>query len=203
MHKILCIDNFSTKVMTQLLGYARISSKSQNISAQIDDLKRAGCAMIFTDEISGKARDRKGWNELTNYMRSGDILVISELSRMSRSLAHLLEIMEMLKQRSVELKSLRENIDTATATGRAFVAIMGAIAQMEIELKAERTQAGRAAAKARGKTGGRPRIDQNKLKQASFIYYNSDATAAEICDSFGFSRRSFFNYLRMQAKNIP
>jgi hypothetical protein len=93
------------------------------------------------------------------------------------------------------LISLREKIDTTTATGRAFLAIMGAIAQMERELKAERTAAGRAAAKARGRTGGRPRTDPDTLEQARILYRNSDKTAAEVCGTLGIGRRTLFTYL--------
>lgn len=181
--------------MTQMIGYARVSSASQNVDSQIDALNAAGCVKIFIDKISGTKKERKGWDELMAYIRSGDILVVTELSRMSRSLSHLLEITEELRKRQVDLKSLRENIDTSSATGRAFVSIMGAVAQMELEIKAERAEAGRAAAKARGKSGGRPATDPDKLEQASILYRNSDKSAREICELFGFSRRTLFSFL--------
>lgn len=179
-----------------MIGYARISSPSQNLDAQIDNLKDAGCTRIFTDIISGTKTHRKGWDELMAYIRSGDVLVITELSRMSRSLSHLLGIVEDFKVRQVEFKSLRENIDTSSATGRAFLSIMGAVSQMELEIKSERAEAGRAAAKARGKSGGRPAIDQDKLEQARILYQNSDKSAQEVCSLFGFSRRTLFEYIR-------
>lgn len=182
--------------MTHLIGYARVSSSSQNLDAQTDGLKQAGCEKVFTDKVSGTARERTGWNELMSYIRSGDMLVISELSRMSRSLSHLLEIVDDLKNRQVDLKSLRENIDTSTATGRAFLSIMGAISQMELEIKSERAEAGRIAAKARGKSGGRPRTDQDKLAQACILYQNSDKSARKVCELFGFSRRTLFSYMK-------
>lgn len=182
--------------MTQMIGYARVSSSSQNIDSQIDSLNAVGCAKIFTDKISGTKKERQGWNELMSYIRGGDILVITELSRMSRSLAHLLEITKKLKEQQVDLKSLRENIDTSSATGRAFLSIMGAVSQMELEIKAERAEAGRAAAKARGKSGGRPATDPEKLEQARILYRNTDKSAREICEIFGFSRRTLFTYLK-------
>ena len=182
--------------MTHMIGYARVSSPSQNLDAQIDNLKGAGCIRIFTDTISGTKMQRKGWDELMTYIRSGDVLVITELSRMSRSLSHLLEIIEDLKVRQVELKSLRENIDTSSATGRAFLSIMGAVSQMELEIKSERAEAGRAAAKARGKSGGRPAIDPDKLEQARILYQNSNKSAREVCFLLGFSRRTLFEHLR-------
>lgn len=132
-------------------------------------------------------------DQLLAYIRPGDTLVITELSRMSRSLIHLLQIVRGLEERRVELKSLRENIDPSTATGRGFLSIMGVISQMEREIKAERAAAGRAAAKARGRTGGRPRTDPDKLEQARILYQHSDKSAAEVCKLFGFSRRTLFN----------
>ena len=184
--------------MNEKIGYARVSTSSQNLDAQIDALKQAGCTKIFKDKDSGVKPSRPGWQELMRYIRVNDTLVITELSRMSRSLVHLLQIVKELEERSVELKSLRENIDTSTATGRGFLSIMGAIAQMEREIKAERAAAGRAAAKARGRTGGRPRIDPDKLEQAKILYQNSDKSAADVCKLFGFSRRTLFNYMTEQ-----
>ena len=172
--------------MTHIIGYARVSSPSQNLDSQIDNLKGAGCSKIFTDTISGIQTQRKGWDELMSYIRSGDVLVITELSRMSRSLSHLLGILENLKERQIDLKSLRENIDTSSATGRAFLSIMGAVSQMELEIRLERAEAGRVAAKARGKSGGRPATDPDKLEQARILYQNSDKSAREVCAILGY-----------------
>ena len=108
-----------------------------------------------------------------------------------------------LEEKEVDIVSLRENIDTTTTTtGRCFLSMMGAIAQMERELKVERAAAGRAAAKARGKTGGRPKTDPEKLKQAQILYENSDKTAEEVSKIVGIGRRTFFNYLA-QHRNAP
>lgn len=181
--------------MTEKIGYARVSTASQNLDSQINSLQQAECSKIFTDKESGVKQTRPGWNDLMNYIRPGDTLVVTELSRMSRSLIHLLQVVKELEERGIELISVRENIDTSTATGRCFLSIMGAIAQMEREIKAERAAAGRAAAKARGKTGGRPRTDPDKLEQAKILYQNSGKSAAEVCKLFGFSRRTLFNYL--------
>lgn len=177
------------------IGYARVSTSGQNLDSQLDDLKKAGCSKIFADRVSGMKESRPEWNQLFEYLRHGDTLVITELSRMSRSLMHLLQTVKILEERGINLQSLRENIDTSTATGRAFISIMGAINQMERELKAERAAAGRAAAKARGRTGGRPKTDPTKLEQAKILYENSSQTAAEICKAIGIGRRTLFNYL--------
>lgn len=177
------------------IGYARVSTPEQKLDAQLDALKCAGCKKIFSDRLGGTTTTRPGWEQLMAYVRPGDTLMVTELSRMSRSLVHLLEVVKECEAREIELISLREKIDTTTATGRAFLAIMGAIAQMERELKAERTAAGRAAAKARGRTGGRPRTDPDKLEHARILYLNSDKTAAEVSGTLGIGRRTLFTYL--------
>lgn len=182
----------------QKIGYARVSSLGQNLDSQIDELKKAGCneENIFSDSISGIKQDRPGWNNLMKYIRSQDTLVITELSRMSRSLIHLLNLVSEFEDRKIKIVSLRENIDTTTATGRFFVNMMGSISQMERELKKERVHSGIESAKARGKSGGRPKADQEVLEQAKIIYENSDKSASEICRSFGVGRRTFFYYLK-------
>lgn len=183
------------KTVPNRIGYARVSSIGQNLDSQMDALKQAGCLKIFTDKLTGSRMDRPGWAELLEYIRPGDILVVTELSRMTRSLLHLLETAKILEQRQINLLSLRESIDTTTATGRCFLSMMGAIHQMERELRAERASAGRVSAKARGRTGGRPRTDVAKLENARILYQNSEKTAAEVCRVAGVGRRVFFAYI--------
>ncbi|MGP4122983.1 MAG: recombinase family protein, partial [Sodalis sp. (in: enterobacteria)] len=152
------------------VGYARVSSVGQNLDSQIDDLKKAGCSKIFIDKMTSSRMNRPGWEQLLEHLRSGDSLVVTELSRMTRSLLDMLQTTQQLEMRKISLISLRENIDTTTATGRGFLSMMGVIHQMERELKAERAAAGRASAKARGKSGGRPRTDPEKLEHARILY---------------------------------
>ena len=184
-----------SKTVPNRIGYARVSSLGQNLDSQMDALNQAGCLKIFTDKLTASRMERPGWAQLLEYIRPGDILVVTELSRMTRSLLHLLETAQILEQRQINLLSLRENIDTTTATGRCFLSMMGAIHQMERELRAERASAGRVSAKARGRTGGRPRTDVTKLENARILYQNSDKTAAEVCKIVGVGRRVFFAYL--------
>jgi DNA invertase Pin-like site-specific DNA recombinase len=181
------------------IGYARVSSRDQNLDSQKDMLKAAGCEKIFEEKASGVGEERPEWEKLLEYVREGDTIVVAELSRMTRSLTHLLTLVQQLETRGIQIASLREHIDTSTAAGRAFLAIIGAINQMERELKADRAAAGRASAKARGKTGGRPRTDPVKLEQARVLYESSGATAAEVCKTFGIGRRTFFGYLKCGA----
>lgn len=185
----------STEMTFHRIGYARVSSIGQNLDSQIDALQKAGCGKIFSDKITGSHMERPGWDQLLEYVRPGDTLVVSELSRMTRSLMDLLTTAKIFEQRQINLVSLRENIDTTTATGRCFLSMMGAIHQMERELRAERAAAGRSSAKARGKTGGRPKTDPEKLENARILYENSDKTAAEVCEIAGIGRRKFFSYI--------
>ncbi len=177
------------------IGYARVSTIGQNVDSQLDALQNVGCSRIFTDKVSGIQDRRPEWEKLLDYARAGDTLVVTELSRMTRSLTQLLQLVKDLEERQINIQSLRENIDTTTATGRAFIHLMGSINQLERELKAERASAGRAAAKARGKSGGRPRIDKDVLERARLVYENSEKTAAEVSKSFSIGRRTFFDYL--------
>lgn len=177
------------------VGYARVSSVGQNLDSQIDALKKMGCGRIFTDKMTGSRMNRPGWDELMRYIRPNDTIIVTELSRMTRSLMHFLEISKSLEEKKIELVSLLENIDTNTVTGRCFLSIMGAIYQMERELRAERASAGRSAAKARGKSGGRPKTSLEKLENARILYENSDKTAKEVCENAGISRRTLFAYL--------
>ena len=194
------IDSSVAPPMSQRIGYARVSSIGQNLDSQVDALQQAGCGKIFSDLLTGSRMHRPGWEQLLAYVRRGDTLVVTELSRMTRSLLHLLETAQALEQRQINLVSLREHIDTTTATGRCFLAMMGAIHQMERELRAERAAAGRASARARGKSGGRPRTDTAKLENARILYENSGKTAAEVCQVAGVGRRIFFAYLATKRK---
>ena len=184
------------------IGYARVSSVGQNLDSQMDALQQAGCDKIFSEKMTGSRMDRPAWNQFLEYIRSGDTLVVTELSRMTRSLLDLLETAKVLEQRQINLVSLRENIDTSTATGRCFLSMMGAIHQMERELRAERAAAGRSSAKARGRTGGRPKTDPAKLENARILYENSDKTAAEVCEIAGVGRRTFFAHVAAKRNEL-
>jgi DNA invertase Pin-like site-specific DNA recombinase len=185
------------------IGYARVSSVGQNLDSQLDVLKQAGCGKIFTDKMTGSRMDRPGWDSLMAYARPGDTLVVSFLFLYSTISPDLLETTKLLEEQKVDLVSLRENIDTSTATGRCFLSMMGAIHQMERELRAERAAAGRVSAKARGKSGGRPRTDATKLENARVLYEKTEKTASEVCDIFGVGRRTFFAYLAEQRNGNP
>jgi DNA invertase Pin-like site-specific DNA recombinase len=190
------------KAMPERIGYARVSSRDQNLDSQRDMLTAAGCTKIFVDTASGAKAARPGWDDLMAYVRPGDTIVVVELSRMTRSLAHLQQLVQIFAERKLGIVSLREHLDTTTATGRAFVFLMGVINQLELELRAERTESGRAAAKARGRTGGRPKKDSALLEKAKILYESSDFSAGEVCRTVGVSPRTFFRYLAERKKPL-
>ena len=196
------MKTIASKISRHRIGYARVSSIGQNLDSQIDALQHAGCGKIFSEKMTASRMDRPAWNQFLEYVRPGDTLVVTELSRMTRSLLDLLESAKILEERQINLVSLRENIDTSTATGRCFLSMMGAIHQMERELRAERAAAGRSSAKARGRTGGRPKTDPVKLENARILYENSDKTAAEVCEIAGVGRRTFFAHIAAKRKEL-
>jgi DNA invertase Pin-like site-specific DNA recombinase len=141
-----------------IVGYARVSTSDQTLDLQKDALRAAGCKQIFEDILSGSRADRPGLAEALRFVRPGDTLVVWKLDRLSRSLRHMLELAALLQERGVAFKSLQDQIDTTTSIGKFFFHLMGAIAELERDIVRERTQAGLAAARARGRHGGRRNV---------------------------------------------
>jgi DNA invertase Pin-like site-specific DNA recombinase len=141
-----------------LIGYARVSTQDQTLNLQMDALETIGCTKIFTDTISGSATQRSGLDEVLEYVREGDTLVVWKLDRLGRSLKHLIETITNLNNRNIGFKSITENIDTTTSGGKLIFHIFGALAEFERDIIRERTNAGLQAARARGRIGGRPKV---------------------------------------------
>ena len=141
-----------------LIGYARVSTQEQSPRLQLDALEAAGCGKVFVEKASGAQRDRPELKAALGYLRdgAGDVLVVWKLDRLARSLKQLIETVEGLEARGIGFRSLTEAIDTTTAGGRLVFQIFGALAEFERQVIRERTTAGLAAARARGKKGGRP-----------------------------------------------
>src|SRR6266849_2878071 len=156
------------------IGYVRVSKQEQHEALQIDALKEAGCEKWFSDKITGSKAERKGLDEALAYVRPGDTFVVWKLDRAGRSLPHLIELLKGLKERSIEFVSLTEKIDTSTPGGKLIFHLMGALAEFERDLIRERTNAGLAAARARGRKGGRKRAagldDERKIAIAQSLY---------------------------------
>ena len=140
-----------------LIGYARVSTAGQDLALQIDALHAAGTTRVFEDfGVSGARTERPGLNAVLAFLRDGDTLVVWKLDRLGRSMTHLLQTVTDLENRGVGFRSLTENVDTTTPTGRLVFHIFGALGQFERDLIRERTNAGLTAAAARGRKGGRP-----------------------------------------------
>ncbi|HFK4066889.1 TPA: recombinase family protein [Kluyvera ascorbata] len=149
-----------------LIGYVRVSTNDQNTSLQRNALESAGCEQIFEDKISGRVADRPGLKKLLRTLSVGDTLVVWKLDRLGRSMRHLVVLVEELRERGINFRSLTDSIDTSTPMGRFFFHVMGALAEMERELIVERTRAGLAAAKAEGRIGGRrPKFSSEQWSQ--------------------------------------
>ena len=148
------------------LGYARVSTHEQNPDAQSDRLIEAGAIRVFTDIVSGKRFDRPALAELIDHARPGDRLCIIRLDRLGRSLRELLETVDGLKARGIHLISLEERLDTSSAAGELVFHVFGSIAHFERRLISERTRDGIAAARKRGRTPGRPPLDQETVSAA-------------------------------------
>jgi len=179
------------------IGYARISTTEQNLSLQMDALEKAGCEMLFHDQISGAKTLRPGLDEALTHLRKGDVLVVWRLDRLGRSLKHLIELVNVLEERRIGFQSLQESIDTTTSGGKLIFHIFGALAEFERNLIQERTYAGLAAARARGRTGGRPKsLDVKKTALLYRLYDEKKHSIREICELVGVSKSTLYSYLR-------
>src|SRR5664279_784631 len=158
-----------------LIGYARVSTDDQSAALQEDALKQAGCIRVFTDHASGAKASRPELDKMLDQLRPGDVVVVWRLDRLGRSLKNLIALVETLADRGVGFRSLSESIDTTTANGRLFFSIMGALAEFERDLIRERTHAGLAAARARGRVGGRPSVmNAKKIATARKLYASQE-----------------------------
>jgi len=187
-----------------LVGYARVSTTDQSLNLQMDALQAAGCERLLTDTISGARAERPGLTAALNECRSGDTLVVWKLDRLGRSLPHLVETVRDLSIRGIGFKSLQEQIDTTTSGGTLIFHIFAALAEFERDLIRERTNAGLAAARARGRNGGRPKgVDQKKQKAALALKKDGRHSIREICDIIGISRNTYYKYTRFDDPAPP
>ncbi len=184
-----------------LIGYARVSTHEQTLDLQLDALKKAGCEEIRTDKISSVADDRPGLDQVLAITRTGDTIVVWRLDRLGRSLKQLIELINELQDRGVGFKSVTENIDTTTTGGKLVFHIFGALAEFERSLIKERTNAGLAAARARGRMGGRPKaLDQKKIERLRTLYNKQDIPVYELLEMFQVSRGTLYKYVDKSAE---
>ena len=179
-----------------LVGYGRVSTRDQNPEMQDQALRGAGCERIFLERASGAQRDRPHLAAALDFMRDGDVLVVWKLDRLARSLRHLLETAADLESRGIGLRVLSQPIDTTTSGGRMLFAICGAIAEFERELTRERTYAGLASAKARGKKGGRPpSLLANDLTAARAMLRDPELSAGDVARRLRVSPSTLYRHL--------
>ncbi|GJE18237.1 recombinase family protein [Methylobacterium marchantiae] len=190
-----------------LIGYARVSTEDQNLDLQRDTLTAAGCQKVFEEKESGRAgTKRPALDAALAYLRAEDQLVVWKIDRLGRSLREMLDTAHMLQERGVRLRSLTEQVDTETATGRMMFNFLGTIAEYFLDLNRERTLAGLKAAVARGRKGGRPRkITDSDLEAGRALLGAGTIPVAEIAKRLGVSRKTFYLYFpqaraRSQAK---
>jgi DNA invertase Pin-like site-specific DNA recombinase len=183
-------------IESMLVGYARVSTQDQTLNLQKDALEKLGCNKIFTDTASGAKAERTGLNEALEYVREGDTLVVWRLDRLGRSLKHLIETITELNNRKIGFKSIQENIDTTTSSGKLIFHIFEALAEFERNLIRERTNAGLQAARARSRKGGRPKaLNPKKAQMAQELYRNKNNSIEEICKTLNISRATLYRYI--------
>lgn len=186
-----------------LIGYARVSTDDQSAHLQIDALKAAGCDKVFKETASGSLAHRPQLDKMLDHLRSGDVVVVWRLDRLGRSLKNLIALVEELAERGVGFRSLTESIDTTTTGGKLIFHIFAALADFERELIRERTNAGLAAARARGRVGGRPpTMTADKIKVARQMYKTKDHTVEAIAKTLGVSRKTIYRHLQPPAKQL-
>lgn len=172
-----------------IVGYARVSTQDQSLDLQNDALRIAGCEEIFSEKITGKQRERPELQNCLRMLRKGDVLVVWKLDRLARSLKDLVELITELEAKQVGFRSITEAIDTTTAGGKLVFHIFGALAEFEHNLIRERTLAGLAAARARGRKGGRkPSLSPSDLQKAAAMLLDAKITKTDVAQHFGVSR---------------
>lgn len=171
-----------------VFGYARVSTEAQNLDRQLDALKNYGVDIIYNEKITGTKKNRPELTKLLDRITEGDTVVVESLSRLGRSTKDLIELTEIFQSKGVNLVSLKEAIDTNSPTGKLLFTLMSAIAQFERDVIADRTREGLKSARARGRTGGRPRADPEQVKKAVKLYKTEQYSVKEIEELTGIKK---------------
>ncbi len=181
--------------MSQLIGYARVSTAEQDPVAQLDMLKAAGCGRTFVETASGAQRNRQELAAALDYMRPGDVLVVWRLDRLARSVRQLVDTAGELRGRGIELRSLHDAIDTSSAAGRLTFHLFAALAEFERDVIRDRTAIGLAAARARGRKGGRPRkLGKKDLAHAKVLLEEGSTPFTEVARRVGVAPSTLYGY---------
>ena len=185
-----------------LIGYARVSTGLQNLDLQNDALTKHGCMKIFQDKMSGTKKQRPGLEEALQYAREGDTIVVWRLDRLGRNMQDLIQIVNTLNERGVGFHSLQENLtmDKSNATGQLMFHLFAAFAEFERNLIKERSAAGRAAARARGRLGGRPeKLEAKDIEMMKSLIENG-TSIKDVAEKWGVSRTTIYRYLEKPLK---
>ena len=179
------------------IGYARVSTEEQNLDRQLDSLKEAGCEKIFQEKITGTKKERPELDKLMEQLRSGDLIIVSDLTRLSRSVKDLFSLVDQIEKKGANIKSLKESwMDTSTPQGKLMFTIFAGISQFERDLISQRTLEGLAAARARGRKGGRPKKDDKSINLALKMYQEKIYSVSEITEATGVSKTTIYRYIR-------
>lgn len=180
------------------IGYARVSTKDQNLELQIEALEKAGCEKIYQEKISGATKNRPELDKMIEQFREGDELFVWRLDRLGRSLKNIIDLVLSLSDKGIIIKGLVDGVDTSTINGRLFLNLMASLAEYERELIRERTNAGLQSARARGRTGGRPKgytaETISKVIIMRSVYKDPTKSPEEIYKPLGLSRATFYRY---------
>ena len=179
-----------------VFGYARVSTEAQNLDRQLDALEKYGVDHIYNEKMTGTKRERPKLDKMLDRMTEGDTVVVESLSRLGRSTKDLIELVELFQSKGVNLVSLKESIDTSTPTGKLLFTLMSAIAQFERDVIADRTREGLKSARARGRTGGRPKANEAQVKKALKLYHTQQYSIKEIEEMTGVKKDTLYRSLK-------
>lgn len=181
-------------------GYARVSTNDQNLDLQVDALQKYGVDEIYKEKVTGTKEERQQLTELLNHLRAGDTLVVWKLDRLGRTVKQLLSLAEEFEKKGIFFISIKENFDTSTPVGKFTFHMFCAMAQMERDVIAERTKAGLAAAKKRGRLGGRKPKDPKNVERALKMYFSNEFSIKDIEEATGLSKTTIYKYVREYKK---
>lgn len=179
-----------------IYGYARVSTRSQELHRQLDLLEKYKCNEILTEKISGVKSKRPELEKLKDKIRPGDTVIVESFSRLGRSTKDLIDLVNFFEEKGVKIISLKENFDTELPQGRLMMTVFQAFSQFERDLIVERTREGLESARARGRKGGRPKVNPKNINRAIKLYNMGEHSIKEITDMTGVSSATLYRYLK-------
>ena len=178
-----------------IYGYARVSTQHQELNRQMDLLEKENCNEILTEKMTGTKSSRPALDRLKDKLRPGDTVIVESFSRLGRSTKDLIDLVNYFEEHNVKLISLKENFDTVTPQGRLMMTVFQAFSQFERDLIVERTKEGLKSARARGRKGGRPPVNQRDIERAIKLYKSEEYSVKEIVEMTGISKSTLYRYL--------